>query len=64
MSILPPEVIAEIKQNIANAEASHKLAMAAINEAHSAGIDVTDARARADALKTQISQLKAVYGKQ
>jgi hypothetical protein len=64
MSNLPPEVLAQVKENLANAEAANKKYLDVLNEAHLAGLDVTQHRDQQAKLATQIRQMKAVYGKQ
>lgn len=60
---LPIEVLAEIRQNIKEAETALKEMETEVNKAQLAGIDVTAERKDAEELKAKIRQLKSVYGK-
>lgn len=62
MSPLPVEVQAKVREQLKGAEATLKEVNADINEARTAGIDVTELAKEAATLKSRISQLKAVYG--
>lgn len=62
MSPLPIEVLAQVRENIKEAETRHKELVKAIDEARLAGIDVTEQAKESEGLKVQIRQLKAVYG--
>ena len=62
MSPLPVEVLERIRGQLKEGEVRLKELNAEINEARTAGIDVTDFAKEAEQLKRSISQLKAVYG--
>ncbi len=59
---LPNEVLVEVRANLAAAEKALKETDAAIREAFTAGVDVTELQKRAKTLREQIMQMKSVYG--
>lgn len=59
---LPTEVLAQIRAQLKEGEARLKELTAEINEARTAGVDVTEYAKEAEQLKRSLSQLKAVYG--
>lgn len=59
---LPTEVLAQIRGQLKEGEARLKELVAEINEARTAGVDVTEYAKEAEQLKRSLSQLKAVYG--
>ena len=60
---LPPEVLAQVRENIKLATAQLAELKKHIAEARLAGIDVTDHQKESEDLEKQIRQLKAVYGR-
>lgn len=60
--MLPPETLAKIREQLKSGADKLKELTADITEARNAGIDVTEFVKEAEALKRQLSQLKAVYG--
>lgn len=59
---LPVETLAKIREQLKVGADKLKELTVDINEARTAGIDVTEFVKEADQLKRQLSQLKAVYG--
>lgn len=58
---LPPEVLKQIKENVALAEKQIKEIEPEIEKAMLAGIDVSDQRKKVTELKTQVAKLKTQY---
>jgi len=59
---LEPEVLKGIREDLATAEARLIELHGIIEEAHRAGIDVTEERKDEAKLREQIRKLKSVYG--
>jgi len=62
MCPLPVETLGKIREQLKEGDARLKELTVQINEARTAGIDVTDFAKEAETLKRQLSQMKAVYG--
>jgi len=60
---IPAETLAQIRQNIKDAETALKEMELEVNKARTAGLDVIQETKDMEALKQQIRQLKAVYGR-